>query len=101
MKRNIELKAQLPDLGAAHQTARRLAAELHVIERQLDTYFRVPNGRLKLRERWQFDHTGMLQAQCPSQLIWYQRPDDAQARASEYSLIVVENGVQLRDALAG
>ena len=100
MKRNIELKARFPDLDDGHHTARRLGARLHAIERQRDTYFRVANGRLKLRQRWSFDSSGVLQQPCASQLIWYQRPDDAQARASDYSLIVVENGVQLREVLA-
>ena len=101
MKRNIELKARFPDLDVGHQTARRMGAQLHATEQQRDTYFRVVNGRLKLRERWLFDSSGVRQQSCPGQLIWYQRPDDARARASDYSLIVVENGPELRDVLAG
>lgn len=81
--------------------ARDIGAVLHGIERQRDTYFRVANGRLKLRERWPLDSSGVLQEPSASQLIWYQRPDDAHARASDYSLIVVENGSELRDVLAG
>lgn len=101
MKRNIELKARFSDLDAGHKTARRLGAELHANERQRDTYFHVASGRLKLRERWLFDSSGVLQEPCASQLIWYRRPDDARARASDYSLIVVENGSELCDVLAG
>jgi adenylate cyclase, class 2 len=101
LKRNIELKARFPNLDAGYQTARRLGAQLHAIERQLDTYFRVASGRLKLRERWSLDSSGVLQRPCASQLIWYQRPDNAQTRASDYSLIVVEHGEQMREVLAG
>ena len=100
MKRNIEIKARFTNLDAGHDAARRLGARLHAIERQRDTYFRVPTGRLKLREIWPFDASGAIQQPRNSQLIWYQRPDDAQARASEYSLIVVQNGSKLRDVLA-
>jgi adenylate cyclase class IV len=100
MKRNIELKARVADLAAAHGVARSLTAQLHAVERQRDTYFCVAQGRLKLRERWSFGSTGVLDQGCPSQLIWYRRPDDAQVRASDYSLIVLENGAEMRDLLA-
>jgi adenylate cyclase class IV len=40
------------------------------VEHQLDTYFRVPSGRLKLRE---------IDGQ-PPVLIWYERPDQTGAR---------------------
>lgn len=99
MNRNIELKARFPNLEAGHQTVQRLRALLHAVERQRDSYFRVTSGRLKLRERWSFDSTGLLQQPRHSQLIWYQRPDTTQARASEYSLVVVENGEELRELL--
>ena len=99
MSRNIELKARYENLDAGHRVARAIGAVLHAIERQRDTYFRVANGRLKLRERWSFDSSGMLQQPCPSQLISYERPNDARARASDYTLVVVENGLQLRELL--
>ncbi len=101
MKRNIELKARVADLGAADQIARSIGAELHISERQRDTYFRVASGRLKLRERWSCGSTGVCDHPCPSQLIWYHRPDDAEARASDYALIVLENGADLRNLLVG
>jgi predicted adenylyl cyclase CyaB len=101
VNRNIELKARFPDIDAGHRIAQRLGAQLHGIERQIDTYFRVASGRLKLRERWSSDSSGVLQRPCASQLIWYQRPDSTQPRASDYSLIVVEHGDQMREVLAG
>lgn len=99
MNRNIELKARFPEVDVGHQIARNLGASLHTVERQLDTYFKVANGRLKLRERRLADSSGALQT-IASQLIWYDRPNEAQARQSDYSLIVVEHGEQLRDVLA-
>jgi predicted adenylyl cyclase CyaB len=99
MKRNIELKARFPDLAAGHAAARRLGAHVHAVERQRDTYFRVANGRLKLRERWSPVASSTLQPSS-SQLIWYERPDESQARASDYSLLVVQQGEDLRAILA-
>jgi predicted adenylyl cyclase CyaB len=76
-----------------------LGAPVHAIERQRDTYFRAANGRLKLRERWSPDSSGTLTQSTASQLIWYRRADATQARASDYSLIVVEHGEPLRELL--
>lgn len=94
MSRNVELKVRLQDLAAAEAVARGLGAELHSIERQHDTYFRVSSGRLKLRQRWLGD-----QAQ-PSELIFYHRPDQADARLSDYTLLKVGSGEELRALLA-
>ena len=49
--RNIEIKARLGNLSTAEATANALPeAVRHADIRQVDTYFQVPNGRLKLRE---------------------------------------------------
>jgi predicted adenylyl cyclase CyaB len=81
MPRNLELKARITDWDAACRVARSLATadlgELH----QLDTYFRVPNGRLKLR---QFSHP-------PAELIAYSRPDQAEAKASDYRIVKIDD----------
>jgi predicted adenylyl cyclase CyaB len=91
MARNIELKAGVDDLEAARRAAIELGAVLHSVERQRDTYFRVATGRLKLRRRW-------IEAQpVVSELIFYQRPDAATARGSDYMLLPIANG----DALLG
>ena len=55
---------------------------------QTDTYFRVPHGRLKLREE---DTT--------SHLISYERPDKPVARESHYRLVPVSDPAGLKDAL--
>ena len=48
--RNLEFKARLADSAAALKRARELGCDLYGDLRQTDTYFRVPSGRLKLRE---------------------------------------------------
>jgi adenylate cyclase class IV len=48
--RNIELKARVPSLDQAETAAIALGAQRHMHLTQIDTYFQVPSGRLKLRE---------------------------------------------------
>ena len=76
MRRNIELKARCADLEKARQAAIRAGATFQGILAQTDTYFRVPNGRLKLRE---------IEGQM-AELIWYARPDETNFRESRYIL---------------
>src|SRR5437899_571119 len=88
--RNIEIKARCPDLAAARAVACELCGDSGIIERQLDTYFRVPHGRLKLRE---------IEGQA-AVLIAYSRPDEASARASAYRLVPAPDPAALKAALA-
>ncbi len=81
--RNIEIKARYADLERARLIARRLGAVEAGVLHQIDTFYKVEAGRLKLRQA----DPG------PSQLIFYLRPDKAGARASEYDVVpVVEPG---------
>jgi predicted adenylyl cyclase CyaB len=57
---------------------------------QRDTYFDVPEGRLKLREE---------KGSSP-RLITYQRPDLLEERESRYRIVEVGNAEELREALA-
>jgi predicted adenylyl cyclase CyaB len=57
---------------------------------QRDTYFDVPEGRLKLRE----------EKGSPPCLIAYQRPDLAGQRESRYRIVEVADADELREALA-
>jgi predicted adenylyl cyclase CyaB len=79
MPKNIELKARITNWDAACRVARSLATadlgELH----QVDAYFRVPNGRLKLR---QFSTP-------PAELIAYSRLDQPDAKASDYRIVKI------------
>ena len=47
---NIEIKAWCPNLGMVRKTLKRFRARFVGIDHQVDTYFKVSSGRLKLRE---------------------------------------------------
>ena len=84
MPQNIEIKvACTPGQLAVIQqrlNERRLPPTNHL--GQIDTYFHVPHGRLKLRE---IDAAG---ERC-AELVQYHRPDDTGARTSTYRRIPV------------
>jgi len=72
---NVEIKARCADLPEARN---RLTAEPHEFvgtDHQVDTYFDVPSGRLKLRQ-------GTIE----THLIAYHRPDQEGPKASTVSL---------------
>ncbi len=73
-ERNLELKARCPNSEAARAAIRALDLRDAFTEHQTDTYFRVPSGRLKLRE---IDGQAAL-------LLFYDRADEAAARISYY-----------------
>ena len=89
-RRNVELKARDPDPEATLARALRAGATDHGVIRQRDTYFAVPQGRLKLRE----EEPG------GARLISYRRPDAADERVSDYRLVPVPDPDGLRAALA-
>ena len=88
-RRNIELKARDPDPARSLQAALDIDASDEGWLHQTDTYFRVPHGRLKLREE---DTT--------SHLISYKRTDDTAARESRYRLVPISDPAGLKDALS-
>lgn len=77
--RNIELKAKLPSFEHARAACRAIGATLQGDIHQIDTYFNVPHGRLKLREATP-GHT---------ELVHYHRPDIAGAKGCDYTLETV------------
>lgn len=81
---NIELKARYPDLGKARKRVELLGARFDKRIHQIDTYFKVPTGRLKLRE---------IQGNL-AQLIYYLRPDCADFKLSEYEIYTLNDGVE-------
>ena len=81
MAANVEVKAICPDLAAARAAALALGAVTQGMEKQTDTFFRTPRGRLKLRES---DRRGAT-------LIPYLRPDRPQARQSDYVVLPVDD----------
>ena len=90
MPRNIEIKARIASVEALLPRARAVAGGEPVILEQDDTFFKVPHGRLKLR---QF-------ADGTAELIHYHRPDSSHAKASDYVLVPVPDAAALRQALA-
>jgi homotetrameric cytidine deaminase len=88
-RRNVELKATDPDPARSLSVCLELGAEDRGVLVQKDTYFRVADGRLKLR----------VQTPGGAALIQYHRPDEAVARESRYRIAPVEDGAALREAL--
>jgi adenylate cyclase class IV len=91
LRRNLELKAVDPDPERSLRTCKGLGAEDRGTLLQLDTYFNVPKGRLKLRQ----------ERDAVSHLIAYERSDAAVQRESRYRIVEVPEGSHLRAALAG
>jgi len=89
LARNIEIKARIASIEALLPRARALAdGDAQRID-QDDTFFRVPHGRLKLRE---FADGG-------AELIHYQRPDTPAARLSDYVRTPVPQPATMRESL--
>jgi predicted adenylyl cyclase CyaB len=88
-RRNLEIKARLPDFAAARLVAHRVATDSLGVQRQKDTYFHCPTGRLKLRE---------IDGQT-AQLVWYAREDRPDTKASDYILAPVDDSTALHAAL--
>jgi adenylate cyclase, class 2 len=82
---NIEIKARCANLPAMAQAVAAAGAVLESTFEQLDTYFRVQNGRLKLRREDGVDDA----------LIFYRRPDDTTPKVSHYELMRIVPGEQL------
>ena len=78
---NIELKARLASLEKARKIASRLATDRLEDQHQIDTYFHCNEGRLKLRE---IDGER-------AELIWYERPDQSEPKASNYCIVPVDD----------
>lgn len=90
MAANIEVKAYARDWEKLQATAAQLAdSEVTLIE-QVDTFFQVPAGRLKLRH---FSSES-------GELIFYERPDGSGPTMSNYSIAPTNAPEALRDTLA-
>jgi adenylate cyclase class IV len=89
MARNIELKALDPDPARSLQASLDLGADDHGWLQQLDTYFKVPRGRLKLREQ-----------DGAAELIYYERSDESIERESQYRIVPIDDPDGLKDSLA-
>jgi predicted adenylyl cyclase CyaB len=89
--RNIEIKARLEDLNAAEAQAAALSEKPALKLHQVDTYFNIPQGRLKLREK-EGDERG-------AELIFYRRDDISVPKASEYEITEIPEPDETREEL--
>lgn len=90
MPTNIEIKAKARDPQRQEELAAQLAtAPVEVLD-QIDTFFNVPTGRLKLREL------------TPShgELIQYERADIAGPKSSSYLIVTTDQPAGLRKLLS-
>jgi predicted adenylyl cyclase CyaB len=88
---NIEIKVRVSSLAGIRHLAIQLGAEHKWTLSQVDTYFNVRHGRLKLRET----------STCGSAtLISYARPDESASRFSHYRLLPVSEPESLREMLS-
>ncbi len=90
MPLNIEIKAKIRDPQRQQALAAALATAPAEMLHQLDTFFCVPSGRLKLREM----------APHRDELIFYDRQDLPGPKASSYSICQTETSDALRSLLA-
>lgn len=90
MSTNIELKARVKDWERQRQLAIALADGAVVEIDQVDTFFFIPAGRLKLRQL----------APDRGELIFYQRPDQRGPKRSDYTVTVTDQPKSLYDTLA-
>ena len=74
---NIEFKAELRNLEAARAQCKALDAQRIGLLRQTDTYYKLPDGRLKKREA-----PGE-----PTEWIFYHRPNRARPRMCNYTIL--------------
>jgi len=77
---NVEFKSELRDVELARHQCGLIGARFLGDLEQTDTYFRMPDGRLKRRETWGY----------PTTWIFYHRPDRASARLSNYTIFTDE-----------
>jgi predicted adenylyl cyclase CyaB len=91
--RNIEVKARIPanQIEAIRERAAALALKPPEVLCQIDTFFNIPKGRLKLREF----------TDGPAELIFYERPDQAGPKPSSYIRLPIVSPKSLHEALSG
>jgi predicted adenylyl cyclase CyaB len=88
MSFNVEIKARIERGERIREVLRRRGAEFVGVDHQVDTYFRVPRGRLKLRE-------GNIE----NYLVFYEREDKKGPKESVVTLYRHEPGSNLKEIL--
>lgn len=85
---NVEIKARCSDPERVRNYLLDHKAEFKGTDEQLDTYFNVSNGRLKLRE-------GNIE----NNLIFYERHNQSGPKSSHFHLVKIEDAKGLKEAL--
>ena len=88
--KNIELKANYENLTEAENLAIEIGAKFQWSIKQVDTYFKVSHGRLKLRE---------VEGKTP-ELISYFRENITERKESNYSILAISDGELFKNMLA-
>lgn len=91
MPSNVEIKARLPDRERAISTAEELSGSEGKLLVQEDTFFKVAEGRLKLRVQAGSD-TAML--------IRYHRPDRTGPKVSDYTISTTQTPREMKAILS-
>ncbi|MDK9701189.1 MAG: class IV adenylate cyclase [bacterium] len=89
MNRNVEVKARARDLIAVQKMLEQGGAKGKLLH-QHDTFYRCPDGRLKLR----------VFAEGHGELIFYRRPDHTTAKLSQYWIYPTTDAHGLHEILA-
>ena len=85
---NVEIKARCNNPDRIRQLLEEREADYKGTDHQTDTYFEVPEGRLKLRQ-------GTIE----QNLIYYRRPDTVSPKASNINLVPAEHPNELHQLL--
>ena len=89
MPTNIEIKARVKDFDTLKERAERLSDLPVQVIPQEDTFFNIPQGRLKLR----------VLSPSRAQLVWYARNDDTGPKRSDYQIYETNDPDQLKTTL--
>jgi predicted adenylyl cyclase CyaB len=90
MNANIEIKAKARDFLRQKDLAGQIAKSPEILVCQDDTFFDVPQGRLKLR----------IFSPTHGELIYYQRDDIESPKKSNYCIFETSNPYTLKDVLS-
>ncbi len=85
--KNIEIKAKYLDLETGRKIAEAIGAKYIGCDHQIDTYFKTPAGRFKLRES----------SISGAYLVPYVRDNQKNAKASHYVIIPVVNAGEIKN----
>lgn len=85
---NIEIKARCNSQQDIRDILNAQSADFKGVDHQIDTYFKVANGRLKLRE-----------GDIENYLIYYEREDVATPKQSSVILAEMKRGSNIKDVL--